>query len=259
MKAPCSHLRCLRLCSTIPHVMSSSLVPTVLVIGTLLSGCASDKERVAAPPVLPSPSQVVPTAPAPVGAVVDAADPKPHGEVDAAKHETLDPPLRAAAAKSNRAQQPDVVSAPDVRPEAHAIAETMLLAELKKERANAGAATSGTTAKNDKDFQPVCAEPVTRGTVLFGAVKRIGGEGQFDDKAVVGELKKRLRAFQICYEQKLRMEPTLQGSVVAELTVAATGVVSSATAAAGADSRLAACVVETVKRFRFQPLPRTAA
>jgi TonB family protein len=85
----------------------------------------------------------------------------------------------------------------------------------------------------------------------------IGGSGDFDAKLVTAEVKKRLRAIQICYEQQLRRNPSLQGKVVVQFTIEESGTVSKASATQNTtnDPAVAACVVETVKRFRFNPGP----
>jgi TonB family protein len=85
----------------------------------------------------------------------------------------------------------------------------------------------------------------------------VGGSGEFDSKLVTAEVKKRLRAIQICYEQQLRRNPALQGKVVVEFTIEQSGTVSKANATANTtnDPAVAACVVDAVKRFRFNPGP----
>jgi TonB family protein len=85
----------------------------------------------------------------------------------------------------------------------------------------------------------------------------VGGTGEFDAKLVTAEVKKRLRAIQICYEQELRRNPALQGKVTVEFTIEQSGTVSKATATANTtnDAAVASCVVDTVKRFRFTPGP----
>jgi TonB family protein len=100
-------------------------------------------------------------------------------------------------------------------------------------------------------------EKAVRGNVKADNGDDVGGTGEFDAKLVTAEVKKRLRAIQICYEQELRRNPGLQGKVTVEFTIEQSGTVSKATATANTtnDSAVASCVVETVKRFRFNPGP----
>jgi TonB family protein len=74
---------------------------------------------------------------------------------------------------------------------------------------------------------------------------------------VTAEVKKRLRAIQVCYENQLRRNPGLQGKVTVEFTIEQSGTVSKANATGNTtnDPAVAACVVDTVKRFRFNPGP----
>ncbi|MFT3922640.1 MAG: AgmX/PglI C-terminal domain-containing protein [Myxococcales bacterium] len=103
---------------------------------------------------------------------------------------------------------------------------------------------------------------ITEGKPIKGNIKMdggddIGGSGEFDSKLVTAEVKKRLRAIQICYEQQLRRNPGLQGKVTVEFTIEQSGTVSKAVATANTtnDPAVASCVVDTVKRFRFNPGP----
>jgi TonB family protein len=100
-------------------------------------------------------------------------------------------------------------------------------------------------------------EKTIKGSVKPDNVDDVGGTGEFDAKLVTAEVKKRLRAIQICYEQELRRNPALQGKVTVEFTIEQSGTVSKATATANTtnDASVAACVVDTVKRFRFNPGP----
>lgn len=84
-----------------------------------------------------------------------------------------------------------------------------------------------------------------------------GGSGDFDAKLVVAQFKARMRAIQICYEQQLRRNPGLQGKVTVQFTIEQSGSVSKANASENStnDPAVAACVVDTVKRFRFNPGP----
>lgn len=100
-------------------------------------------------------------------------------------------------------------------------------------------------------------ERAPAGRINLEGGEDIGGTGEFDSKLVTAEVKKRLRAIQICYEQQLRRNPSLQGKVVVEFTIEVSGTVSKATATANTtnDPAVASCVVDTVKRFRFNPGP----
>ncbi len=84
-----------------------------------------------------------------------------------------------------------------------------------------------------------------------------GGTGDFDAKLVVAQFKARMRAIQICYEQQLRRNPGLQGKVTVQFTIEQSGSVSKATATENTtnDPAVAACVTDTVRRFRFNPGP----
>jgi TonB family protein len=101
------------------------------------------------------------------------------------------------------------------------------------------------------------SERAPAGRINMEGGEDVGGSGEFDSKLVTAEVKKRLRAIQICYEQQLRRNPSLQGKVVVEFTIEQTGTVSKATATANTtnDPAVASCVVDTVKRFRFNPGP----
>ncbi len=102
------------------------------------------------------------------------------------------------------------------------------------------------------------AERAPRGSIKMDMGEDIGGTGEFDAKLVTAEVKKRLRAIQICYEQQLRRNPGLQGKVTVQFTIEQSGTVSKASATANTtnDPEVASCVVETVKRFRFNPGPQ---
>ncbi len=84
-----------------------------------------------------------------------------------------------------------------------------------------------------------------------------GGTGDFDAKLVVAQFKARMRAIQICYEQQLRRNPSLSGKVTVQFTIEQSGSISKASATDNTtnDAAVAACVVDTVKRFRFNPGP----
>jgi TonB family protein len=101
-------------------------------------------------------------------------------------------------------------------------------------------------------------EKAVRGNVKADSGDDVGGTGEFDSKLVTAEVKKRLRAIQICYEQQLRRNPGLQGKVTVEFTIEMSGTVSKASATANTtnDPAVAKCVVDAVSRFRFNPGPQ---
>lgn len=111
-----------------------------------------------------------------------------------------------------------------------------------------GGQVSEGTAIKEKDV---------KGSIKMEDGDDVGGSGEFDSKLVTAMVKKQLRAIQICYEQQLRRNPGLQGKVTVEFTIEMSGTVSKATATSNTtnDPAVASCVVNTVKRFRFNPGP----
>ncbi|MDB4975209.1 MAG: putative abductin-like protein [Myxococcaceae bacterium] len=101
------------------------------------------------------------------------------------------------------------------------------------------------------------AEKAIRGTFKPLDPDAVGGTGDFDSKFVVAEVKKRISAIKICYEQQLRRDPSLAGKVTVQFTIEQSGTISKAAATENTtnDAQVAACVVEAVKRFRFNPGP----
>jgi TonB family protein len=122
-----------------------------------------------------------------------------------------------------------------------------------------GLGSLGASGAGGKEVQGggALSERAPAGRINLEGGEDIGGSGEFDAKLVTAEVKKRLRAIQICYEQQLRRNPGLQGKVVVEFTIEQSGTVSKATATANTtnDPAVASCVVDTVKRFRFNPGP----
>jgi TonB family protein len=122
-----------------------------------------------------------------------------------------------------------------------------------------GLGSLGATGAGGKEVQGggALTERAPAGRINLEGGEDIGGSGEFDAKLVTAEVKKRLRAIQICYEQQLRRNPGLQGKVVVEFTIEQSGTVSKATATQNTtnDPAVASCVVDTVKRFRFNPGP----
>ena len=101
------------------------------------------------------------------------------------------------------------------------------------------------------------SEKEVHGSIKMEDGDEIGGTGEFDSKLVVAEVRKRLGAIKACYERELRRNPTLQGKVTVQFTIEQSGTVSKASAQENTtkDQAVAACVVDAVKRFRFNPGP----
>jgi TonB family protein len=95
------------------------------------------------------------------------------------------------------------------------------------------------------------------GTVKTEHGDEIGGQGEFDSNTVVQQIKTRLRAIQMCYEQQLRRNPTLAGKVSIEFTIQPRGNVTDVRVKDNTtgDAAVATCVANTVSLFRFNPGP----
>ncbi len=104
-------------------------------------------------------------------------------------------------------------------------------------------------------------ERVIRGRVNSGALEEESGSGVFDPNIVTRQIRARIRAIQTCYERELRNNPTLAGRVLVRFTIQPTGTVSGATATENSTGSpaVAACVVSTISRFRFNPGPEGGA
>jgi TonB family protein len=100
-------------------------------------------------------------------------------------------------------------------------------------------------------------ERAVRGNIKLDDGDAIGGSGDFDAKLVVAEIKKRIGAIKACYERELRRNPTLQGKIAVQFTIEQSGTISKATATENStgDPTVASCVVDAVKRIRFNPGP----
>lgn len=96
-----------------------------------------------------------------------------------------------------------------------------------------------------------------RGRIRLDGGGDIGGSGDFDSSIVVRQIRARLRAIQRCYETELRRNPSLQGKVTVQFTIVERGTVSAARATENTTGSpaVASCVVNTVRRFRFNPGP----
>ncbi len=101
------------------------------------------------------------------------------------------------------------------------------------------------------------SEMAVRGRIRLQGGGDIGGSGDFDPAIVARTIRTRIRAIQRCYEQQLRRNPTLAGKVTVQFTIVERGTVSAARATENTtnDAAVAACVVNTVRRFRFNPGP----
>ena len=100
-------------------------------------------------------------------------------------------------------------------------------------------------------------ERAIRGRIRLEGGGDTGGSGDFDSSIVVRTIRTRLRAIQRCYETELRRDPTLQGKVTVQFTIVERGTVSNArsTENTTGSAAVASCVVNTVRRFRFNPGP----
>jgi TonB family protein len=117
-------------------------------------------------------------------------------------------------------------------------------------------ATSGAGGKAVGEGGEI-AEKAIKGSIKMDDGEDIGGTGEFDAKLVTAEVKKRISAIKICYEQQLRRNPGLQGKVTVQFTIEQSGTISKANATENTtnDPAVATCVVDAVKRFRFNPGP----
>lgn len=97
-----------------------------------------------------------------------------------------------------------------------------------------------------------------RAVVKLETLERIGGSGTLERAPVIDGLEKRTRVLKTCYVQELRKHPSLQGMVLAELTLEPSGVVLNAMAAAGSanDAGFENCVFQIAKKIRFTPAPQ---
>jgi tetratricopeptide (TPR) repeat protein len=94
---------------------------------------------------------------------------------------------------------------------------------------------------------------------LVDGIHRLAGDRETDE--LEREFKKRARAIQICYEQQLRRNPTLRGTISFRMDVHAQGLVQNpvVTDSNVDDPAVASCLTDTVKRFRFSPSQPGAA
>lgn len=131
-----------------------------------------------------------------------------------------------------------------------------------------GAATQGLGglqarqgAQQARQEGEVVVERRIRGRVNAGALADESGSGVFDPSIVTRQIRARIRAIQTCYERELRNNPTLAGRVMVRFTIQERGNVSNATATENSTGSpaVATCVVNTIRRFRFNPGPEGGA
>ncbi len=99
---------------------------------------------------------------------------------------------------------------------------------------------------------------------VAGGLGSEADEPDEDDEAEVGALQRQqvadtvhkgLTGFKFCYERELRVKPGLEGKVVVQFTIAASGAVKEANVASSTanDAKLESCLVERMKKLRFPP------
>jgi len=90
----------------------------------------------------------------------------------------------------------------------------------------------------------------------------VAGDGGTYDPAIVQRMvRRRLRAVQRCFERELRVNPEVQGELTVKFSLLERGSVSHARVEANStgNAGVAACVLGTVRRFRFNPGPEDGA
>jgi TonB family protein len=120
------------------------------------------------------------------------------------------------------------------------------------------AAAGGAGATQQRQEGAEVVEVRVRGNLRFlDSDGDMTGSGDFDQRVVVNLIRQRISAIRACYERELRRNPQLSGKVTVEFTIQTTGTVSGvrATENTTGDDAVAACVVSTVQRFRFNPGP----
>lgn len=240
-----------------PSMPASLALLVALTVPAVSAGCAREVTSAPKPPAVQAPSSGAPAASDPGAALVPVL-PAPAAERDAnggaaRADDVAQPPAPRPSARPVPVDDPFT----DPRPGAQAAADVLL--ERAKQRAEAEAGCD--PLQKGSDCKPGVVEPVSpatvRGVVEPGALESLGGLGEFDDRLVAKELKKRHRAFQACYEWLLRQDPVLQGTVVVDFTLEPAGIISSSLLAAHStgDPRLEPCAAGIIRRFRFNPGP----
>ncbi|MFT7621206.1 MAG: TonB family protein, partial [Myxococcota bacterium] len=124
------------------------------------------------------------------------------------------------------------------------------VATLSKSERGAGRLKTGTVKTTTK-------KPEKRVKLRVGlrGGRKSGGIGKLDGSVVTKVLKRRSTAFRACYESRLKVNPGLSGKVVIKFTIGPAGRITNikATSNSTGDTAVAQCIVNKVKRFRFNP------
>ncbi len=97
-------------------------------------------------------------------------------------------------------------------------------------------------------------ERAVKGVVKKKAPTAAGGSGLMDPGQVAKVVNQKIGAIKGCYEQALKRDPTLQGKVTIQFTIAGSGKVTSAKATVNElGAQVASCMVSAFLRFRFPP------
>lgn len=117
-------------------------------------------------------------------------------------------------------------------------------------------AVQGSAGQQQQEGERI-QERVIRGRVTASDFEDESGSGVFDSSLVTRQIRTRISAIQRCYERELRNNPTLAGRVLVRFTIQEAGTVSGATAVENTTGSpaVANCVVDTIRRFRFNPGP----
>lgn len=104
---------------------------------------------------------------------------------------------------------------------------------------------------------PLVAVSGPRASLRIHWLHEVAGTGQLDERLVIGELKKRLPTLLACFEEQLRRQPNLRGTMRARFKVESDRNVDNTAILANSsgDHGAGACVTQTLTRFRFSPGP----
>ena len=85
--------------------------------------------------------------------------------------------------------------------------------------------------------------------------RKVAGSGQLDGSAVTRVFRRRQRAFQACYESRLRVNPGLSGKVTIRFTIGSAGRITNIAVSNNTtgDSAVGRCIIGKVRRWRFSP------
>jgi hypothetical protein len=98
------------------------------------------------------------------------------------------------------------------------------------------------------------SERQVKGVVKKKAPTAAGGSGLMDPGEVAKVVNQKIGAIKGCYEQALKRDPTLQGKVTIQFTIAGSGKVTSAKATVNElGPQVESCMVSAFMRFRFPP------